>query len=85
MAKSDDFSFEVVKDLGEFGDGSWPKHLAKVKWNGGATKLDIRPWNEDMTKMGRGISLTYNEAFNLYDLLGHYFNSDEGKNDMPKE
>jgi len=71
MGKSNDepLSFEVVQDFGSFGDGKWAKHLALVKWGNNDAKYDIRPWNEDMTKMGRGITLTDAEALDLHDLL----------------
>lgn len=62
-------SFEIVKDYGSFGEGKWSKHLAKIKWNGKEPKFDIRPWNEDMTKMGKGITLDDAEAFDLLSLL----------------
>lgn len=40
---------------------------------GGEDKLDIRDWNEDMTKCGKGISLTEEEAGNLYMILKELF------------
>lgn len=50
---NDDFSFEVVKDYGILGDGTWSTHLTEVSWNGREAKFDIRPWNDDMSKMVR--------------------------------
>lgn len=61
--------FEVIKDLGTFGDGKWQKHLAIVKWGDNEAKYDIRPWNEDMTKSGKGITLTLEELMDLKDLI----------------
>lgn len=63
-----DFSFEVVKDFGEVGDtgGKWQTHLALVSFNGKEPKYDIRQWNEDMTKMGKGVQLNDGQ---LYDLM----------------
>ena len=67
MARTNDnFSFEIKKDFGAFGEGEWQKHLTLISWNGGEPKYDLRPWNPDMTRMGKGVTLTDSE---LYDLL----------------
>lgn len=66
MASNGDISYEIKKDFGGFGDGKWQKHLTLISWNGAEPKYDIRTWNDDMTKMGKGITLTDAE---LYDLL----------------
>lgn len=68
MESKGDFSFEVVKDYGEIGDtgGKWQLHLALVSFNGNEPKYDIRQWNEDMTKMGKGVRLDDGQ---LYDLM----------------
>lgn len=85
FSNKDDFQFEVVKDLGEFGEGKWATHVALVSWNGKPAKLDIRAWNEDMTRMGKGITLSHNDAFNLVDILQKYLDSPEGSAAMAKE
>ena len=66
---NDDFSFEVVKDYGILGDGTWSTHLTEVSWNGREAKFDIRPWNDDMSKMGKGVSLTLEELIELHDII----------------
>lgn len=66
---NDDFSFEVVKDYGILGDGTWSTHLTEVSWNGREAKFDIRPWNDDMLKMGKGVSLTLEELIELHDII----------------
>lgn len=42
-----------------------------MSWNGNEPKYDIRSWNEDHTKMGKGITLTDEElrilASELFD------------------
>lgn len=64
-----ELSYEVVKDFGAFGDGKWQKHLTLIKWGDNEPKYDIRPWNEDMTKMGKGITLTDAELYDLLSLI----------------
>ena len=64
MAKSEEFKYEIVEhlcDLSDANEKGWKKELNIVKWNGGEEKYDIRSWNEDHTKMGKGISLSYDE------------------------
>ena len=66
-----DFKFEIVEHIGilsESGKG-WTKELNKVSWNGAEPKYDIRDWSPDHEKMGKGITLTDEEAEILKDLL----------------
>ena len=46
--------------------GGWATELNEVSWNGAEPKYDIRRWNSDHTKMGKGITLTKAEAVNLF-------------------
>lgn len=74
-----DIEFEIVKDFGAFGDGKWQKHLTLIRWGDNEPKYDIRPWNEDMTRMGKGVTLTDSE---LYDLLGMIEDAFDGKEEQ---
>lgn len=47
----------------------WTKELNLVSWNGGDPKYDIRQWAPDHVKMGKGISLSREEAAELKKLL----------------
>lgn len=69
MKNEETLDFKIIKDYGSFGDAKWQKHLALVKWGKNKPKLDIRAWNEDMTKMGKGITLDSSDAFDLIQLL----------------
>lgn len=55
------------------GNSGWSVKATIISWNGGSEKLDIRPWNSDMTKCGKGVSLTESEAQELYRILGGMF------------
>lgn len=70
--------YEVIKDFGAFGEGTWQKHLTITKWGDNAPKYDIRPWNDDMSDMGKGITLDDGE---LFDLLGLIEEALDGKED----
>ncbi len=63
--------FEIVEHMGVLSEGSkgWTKELNKVSWNDGAPKYDLRDWSPDHTKMGKGITLTDEEAKKLKEML----------------
>lgn len=52
----------------------WSKELNRVSWNGGEVKWDIREWNKDHTRCGKGITFTDDEI----QILAEYLN-DEGE------
>jgi hypothetical protein len=66
-----DIKFEIAKTLGVLGKGSkgWKKEVNLVSWNGRTPKLDIRDWDENHEKMGKGITLTDEETKKLIDIL----------------
>ncbi len=47
----------------------WTKELNLVSWNDGKPKFDVRQWSPDHEKMGKGISLSREEAEELKKLL----------------
>jgi len=67
----DGIKFDIVKHFGVIseGKGGWKKELNSVSWNGRAPKLDIRDWSLGHEKMGKGITLTEEEAAQLAELL----------------
>ena len=69
-----DIVFNIEKELGVILESAraWTKELNLVSWNGAKAKLDIRDWSPAHEKMGKGITLTQEEAEVLYDLLGKY-------------
>ena len=69
---ADDFSFEIVKHLGDIapGKGGWMTELNLVSWSAREPKYDIRSWSPDHQKMGKGITFTKEELIALKELLG---------------
>lgn len=63
--------YEIVEEVGVLSENArgWRKELNKVSWNGREPKYDIRDWSEDHEKMGKGITLTEEEAQALKKLL----------------
>ena len=49
--------------------GSWTKELNKVSWNDRTTKFDLRDWNHDEGKMGKGVTLNDEEIQKLKQVL----------------
>lgn len=66
-----DITFDVVKTYGVLSEerGGWKKELNLVSWNGRSPKFDLRDWAPDREKMGKGITLTREEAEKLAELL----------------
>ena len=67
----DNIKFDVVKHFGVISEekSGWKKELNLVSWNSRAPKLDIRDWAPGHEKMGKGVTLTEEEAANLAELL----------------
>jgi len=66
------FTYEIKKELAVLSSSAktgWSRELNFVSWNGSAPKLDIRDWSPDHTKMGKGITLTREEAAILATVL----------------
>jgi hypothetical protein len=63
--------FKIIKhiDVIEKKTGGWNKEINIVKWGEHEPKLDIRDWNEDHTKCGKGITLTDEAAAALAGIL----------------
>lgn len=72
---ANDFSYEVIEEIGVIRNptpSGWTTQLNLVSWNGKEPKLDIRSWNEDRSRMGKGISLSMKDATELANLLSSY-------------
>ncbi len=61
-----EFKFEIAEHMLTLSenDKGWTKELNRVSFNGADPKFDIRSWNPDHTKMGKGVTLT-NEEFQV--------------------
>jgi hypothetical protein len=66
-----DLKYEIKKHLGVIGEGTkgWKKEVNFVSWNDRKPKLDIRDWDENHEKMGKGITLNAGEVQELKKLL----------------
>lgn len=66
-----DFKYEIVEHIGVISESAkgWTKELNQISWNGGTPKYDIREWAPEHEKMGKGVTLTEEEASKLKSLL----------------
>ncbi len=57
-----DLKYDIIDTLLVFpAVGTWHKELNLIKWGDHEPKYDLRPWNDDRSKMGKGITLTKEE------------------------
>lgn len=66
-----EIKFEIQEELGTLSESAkgWTKEVNLISWNGAAPKYDIRDWAPNHEKMGKGITLTAEEAETLYKIL----------------
>lgn len=70
----DAIEFKLVQPIAVLGPSgkSWNMELNLVSWNGREPKLDIRTWDPAHQRMGKGITMTREEAARLRDALTAY-------------
>lgn len=66
-----EIKYEIVKSIGVLSESAngWKKELNLVSWNDRAPKYDIRDWDENHEKMGKGITLSEDEMQTLVELM----------------
>ena len=72
MKDNKEFKYEVIRTIGVLSTNEktgWRRLLRLISWNGGEAKYDLRDWSPDDEKMGKGVSLTREEAKKLTPLL----------------
>lgn len=69
-----EFKYEIVEKIAVLSErGDWTKELNKVSWNERPAKYDIRDWNHEEGRMGKGTALTDEEAQLLKEALNRIF------------
>ena len=67
-----EITFDIVEELGalsERNENGWQMECNVVAWNDETPKVEIRAWNEDHSRCGKGIRLTDDEAQKLGAIL----------------
>ena len=67
--------YEIIEKIGVLSENAkgWTKELNLISWNGANPKYDIRDWAPEHEKMGKGVTLTEEEAEKLKELLEERF------------
>jgi len=55
--------------------GGWTKEFNLISWNGEKPKYDVRWWNRDKTRIGKGFTFTRAELEILNDSLATIINT----------
>lgn len=78
-----ELKYEITKTLGVLSENArgWTKELNMVSWNEREPKYDLREWNPDHTRMGKGITLTEEEVEALRAIL----NGEEIEDDIDED
>ena len=55
-----EIKYEIVKELGKLSEteSGWAKEVNLVSWNDREPVYDIRTWNSDHSRMGKGVTLS---------------------------
>ena len=68
---NDNFHFEIKKHIGVLSTSpkGWNLELNLVQWTENKPKYDLRSWDQEHKKMGKGITLTDEELKMLKEIL----------------
>lgn len=66
-----EIKFEIIQNVGCLSESSkgWKKEINLISWNDKEPKYDIRDWDPEHGKMGKGVTLTLEELKKLKDIL----------------
>lgn len=66
-----DIKFEIKEAVGVLSESAkgWKKELNLISWNEKEPKYDIRDWDSEHGKMGKGVTLTLEEVKELRNIL----------------
>ncbi len=68
-----DIKFEIEETTGVLSESAkgWKKELNLISWNDKEAKYDIRDWDSEHKKMGKGVTITKDELNKLRDILNN--------------
>jgi len=66
-----EIKYEIKEMLGVLSESTkgWTKQLNLVSWNDKEPKYDLREWDPNHEKMGKGVTLSKEELVKLRDIL----------------
>ena len=64
-------TYDIIKHIGVLAQNKsgWQREVNIIRWNEGKAKLDIRDWDPNHSKAGKGISFSKEEVQVLKTLL----------------
>ena len=58
-----DFSYNIIQNIATISQrGTWSLELSLISWGGRPVTGDLRKWNEDHSRLSKGLSLTRDEV-----------------------
>jgi len=66
-----EIKFEIKKHIGVLSESAkgWTKELNLVSWNDKEAKYDLREWDPEHKKMGKGVTLSKDEVDELKKIM----------------
>lgn len=66
-----EIKYEIKESIGILSESSkgWSKELNIISWNDKEAKYDLREWDAEHKKMGKGVTLSKEELKKLKDIL----------------
>lgn len=68
---SSNIKFEIKEHVGVLSESSkgWRKELNLISWNDREPKYDLRDWDSEHKKMGKGVTVSLEELKKLRNVL----------------
>ena len=66
-----EIKYAICKHIGSISqpNNGWTKELNVISWNNREPVYDLRTWNQDHTKMGKGVTITALEMAELKKVI----------------
>lgn len=66
-----EIKFEITEKIAVLSESAkgWTKELNLISWNGREPKFDIREWDPNHEKMGKGVTLSKEEMDKLKEAI----------------
>ena len=66
-----DIKYETIEHIATLStsESGWSKEVNKVSWNDAEPVIDIRNWNEEHTRCGKGVTMTSEEYEKLKEVI----------------
>ena len=77
-----EFKYEIIERIAILsGTGEWTKELNKISWNDRPVKYDLRDWNQEKNRMGKGNPGSRRHLFfkNLFFALSRFLQSKDAR------